>query len=118
MKPLFLSQDYESRLVAHLDILPYQEGTPLSPIHEEGSSTEIAIESSVNYSLDRELFVVISPNNGMGTSNQHERTPQRIGQLEEVSQDELSAIPQKVRLASKEIKEEQEIPTELNVTDY
>lgn len=88
IKPSFLDQDHESRLVAHLGTLPYQEGTPLSPIHEGDDSTEIATESSGEYSPERELFTITSPANG-GTSNQN-RTPQCIEQRTEVSQDELS----------------------------
>jgi hypothetical protein len=49
--------DYESRLVAFMQELPFQEGRPLSPIVEEGeSSTELLDHSrTANHLLDRQV---------------------------------------------------------------
>lgn len=93
MRPSFLTQDNESSLIAHLDILPYQESTPLSPIHEDDGSMKVITSSSGSYSPDRELFAVISPANEVGTSDQHRqhRTPRQERNPDEVSQDKLSA---------------------------
>ena len=38
MRPCFLTHDYESRLVAHIDNLPYQEGVPLTSNCEESTT--------------------------------------------------------------------------------
>lgn len=46
MKPPALAKNDDSCLIAYLDTLPYQEGTPLSPIYEEDGSTEVIMSSS------------------------------------------------------------------------
>lgn len=53
----------ESRLVAYLEMLPYQEGTPLAPIAEEGD-TELAESSTGSHSPDREVYVLIEEGAG------------------------------------------------------
>ncbi|MCQ8063986.1 hypothetical protein NP303_24790, partial [Salmonella enterica] len=87
LRPSFLDRDYDSRLVAHIDNLPYQEGIPLTSNCEE-SSTEIATSSSGSYYPDREVFV-ITQNNNPGTSQN--RTPRRLAQLDNISEDESTA---------------------------
>jgi len=90
MKPSFLARDSESRLTAHLDVLPYQEATPLSAICEDGS-TEVITSSSGSYSLERELFTIIAASNGEnGKQHQPERNPQQERHPDDASQEELS----------------------------
>src|SRR5687767_3436810 len=60
MKPLALGKDDDSRLIAYLDTLPYQEGALLSPIYKEGGTTEVGTSSSGSHSLERQLFTVIT----------------------------------------------------------
>lgn len=48
-----------SCMIAHLDLLPYQEGASLTPIEEEEEPTENATSSSGQYSPERQLLVVI-----------------------------------------------------------
>jgi hypothetical protein len=43
--------DYESRLVAFIQELPFQEGKPLSPIAEEGESSIELLEYSLTAML-------------------------------------------------------------------
>ena len=45
-KPYDLAMDDNSRLVASLDTLPYQEGAPLPSLQEEGGDTKLLISSS------------------------------------------------------------------------
>jgi hypothetical protein len=49
--------NYESRLVAFMQELPFQEGRPLSPIAEEGESSIELLEHSLraNHSPDRHV---------------------------------------------------------------
>jgi hypothetical protein len=49
--------DYESRLVAFTQELPFQEGRPLSPIAEEGESSAELLDHSrtANHSPDRQV---------------------------------------------------------------
>jgi hypothetical protein len=75
--------DENSRCVAYLDSLPFQEGTPLAPA-EEHTPTEVATTDSCLSSLDRQVFI---------TTNE---TPGPSGTrldcyLEDISADELSA---------------------------
>jgi hypothetical protein len=55
-KPPDLIND-NPRCVAYLETLPFQEGTPLTPVAEEYSSTEVATTDSVLCMPDREVFV-------------------------------------------------------------
>lgn len=59
MKPPTLAKNNDSRLITYLDTLPYQEGPALSPIYEEGDTTEVITSSLGCYSPERELFTVI-----------------------------------------------------------
>jgi hypothetical protein len=49
--------DYESRLVAFMQELPFQEGRPLSPIAEEGKTSIELLEYSLTakHSPDRQV---------------------------------------------------------------
>jgi hypothetical protein len=49
--------DYESRLVAFMQELPFQEGRPLSPIAEEGETSTELLEYSptANHSPDSQV---------------------------------------------------------------
>jgi hypothetical protein len=81
-KPADLT-DENSRCVAYLDSLPFQEGTPLAPT-EEHTPTEVATSDSILGSPDRQVFM---------TTN---KTPGPSGTLldrylEDISADELSA---------------------------
>jgi hypothetical protein len=81
-KPTDLT-DGNSRRVAYLDSLPFQEGTPLAPA-EEHTPTEVATSDSSLGSPDRQVFM---------TTNE---TPRPSGTqpdlyLEDISADELSA---------------------------
>jgi hypothetical protein len=51
--------DYDSRLVAFTQELPFQEGKPLSPIAEEGDDNTELLEYShmVNNSPDRQVYM-------------------------------------------------------------
>jgi hypothetical protein len=82
-KPADLT-DGNSRCIAYLDSLPFQEGTPLAPA-EEHTPTEVATSDSSLGSLDRQVFM--TTNETPGTSWTH---PDRY--LEDISADELSAI--------------------------
>jgi hypothetical protein len=75
--------DGNSRCVAYLDSLPFQEGTPLAPV-EEHTPTEVATTDSSLGSPDRQVFM---------TTNE---TPRPLGTqpdrfLEDISADELSS---------------------------
>jgi hypothetical protein len=81
-KPADLT-DENSRCVAYLDSLPFQEGTPLAPT-EEHTPTEVATSDSSLGSPDRQVFRTTNETPGpSGTA------PDRY--LEDISADELSA---------------------------
>jgi hypothetical protein len=75
--------DGNSRSIAYLDSLPFQEGTPLAPA-EEHTPTEVATSDSSLGSPDRQVFM--TTNETPGLSGTH---PDRY--LEDISADELSA---------------------------
>jgi hypothetical protein len=75
--------DGNSRYVAYLDSLPFQEGTPLAPA-EEHTPTEVATTDSSLGSLDRQVFMTTNE-----TSGPSETQPDLF--LEDISADELSA---------------------------
>jgi hypothetical protein len=81
-KPADLT-DENSRCVAYLDSLPFQEGTPLAPT-EEHTPTEVATSDSSLGSPDRQ--VLMTTNKMTGPSG---IVPDRY--LENISVDELSA---------------------------
>jgi hypothetical protein len=56
--------EYESRLVAFTQELPFQEGKPLSPIMEEGDSGTELLEYShtANNSSDRQVYMAFLRN--------------------------------------------------------
>jgi hypothetical protein len=74
--------DENSRYVAYLDSLPFQEGTPLSRT-EEYSPTEVASSDSSLGNPDRQVFMAAGDT--PGTSGAQDRY------LEDISADELSA---------------------------
>jgi hypothetical protein len=81
-KPADLT-DGNSRRVAYLDSLPFQEGTPLAPA-EEHTPTEVATTDSSLGSPDRQVFM--TTNETLGPSGT------RLDRyLEDISVDELSA---------------------------
>jgi hypothetical protein len=72
-----------SRCVAYLDSLPFQEGTPLAPA-EEQTPTEVATSDSSLGSPDRQVFMTTNETPGpLGT------VPDQY--LKDISADELSA---------------------------
>jgi hypothetical protein len=80
-KPADLT-DGNSRCVAYLDSLPFQEGTPLAPA-EEHTPTEVATIDSSLGSPDRQVFMTTNETTGpSGTRPDH--------YLEDISVDELS----------------------------
>jgi hypothetical protein len=81
-KPADLT-DRNSRYVAYLDSLPFQEGTPLSPA-EEHTPTEVATTDSSHGSPDRQVFMTTNETPGPSGTQ-----PDRF--LEDISADELSA---------------------------
>jgi hypothetical protein len=81
-KPADLT-DENSRCVAYLDSLPFQEGTPLAPT-EEHTSTEVATSDSSLGSPDRQVFMTTNE-----TPAPSRTVPDRY--LEDISADELSA---------------------------
>jgi hypothetical protein len=81
-KPADLT-DENSRYVAYLDSLPFQEGTPLSPA-EEHTPTEVATTDSSLGSPDRQVFMTTNEMPGPSGTQ-----PGRF--LEDISVDELSA---------------------------
>jgi hypothetical protein len=74
--------DGNSRYVAYLDSLPFQEGTPLARA-EEYSPTEVASSDSSLGNPDRQVFMATGDT--PGTSGAQDRY------LEDISADELSA---------------------------
>jgi hypothetical protein len=81
-KPADLT-DGNSRYVAYLDLLPFLEGTPLSPA-EEHTPTEVATTGSSLGSPDRQVFMTTNETPGPSGTR-----PDRY--LEDISVDELSA---------------------------
>jgi hypothetical protein len=81
-KPADLT-DENSRCVAYLDSLPFQEGTPLAPA-EEHTPTVVATSDSSLGSPDRQVFMTTNE-----TSRPSGTLPDRY--LEDISADELSA---------------------------
>jgi hypothetical protein len=81
-KPADLT-DENSRCVAYLDSLPFQEGTPLAPA-EEHTPTEVATSDSSLGSPDRQVFMTTNE-----TPRPSGTLPDRY--LEDISADELSA---------------------------
>jgi hypothetical protein len=81
-KPADLT-DENSRCVAYLDSLPFQEGTPLAPT-EEHTPTEVATSDSSLGSPDRQVFMTTNETPGPSGT-----VPDRY--LEDISADELSA---------------------------
>jgi hypothetical protein len=81
-KPTDLT-DENSRCVAYLDSLPFQEGTLLAPT-EEHTPTEVATSDSSLGSPDRQVFMMTNE-----TPGPSEAVPDRY--LEDISVDELSA---------------------------
>jgi hypothetical protein len=81
-KPADLT-DENSRCVAYLDSLPFQEGTLLAPT-EEHTPTEVATSDSSLGSPDRQVFMTTNE-----TSGPSRTVPDRY--LEDISADELSA---------------------------
>jgi hypothetical protein len=77
--------DYESRLMAFTQELPFQEGKPLSPIAEEGeSSTELL---KPNNSLGHQVYMA-----SLCNTKDNELDPQYDNeQLTDVSADEPTA---------------------------
>jgi hypothetical protein len=75
--------DENSRCVAYLDSLPFQEGTPLAPT-EEHTPTEVATSDSSLGSPDRQVFMTTNETPGPSGT-----VPDRY--LESISADELSA---------------------------
>jgi hypothetical protein len=81
-KPADLT-DENSRCVAYLDTLPFQDGTPLAPT-EEHTPTEVATSDSILGSPDRQVFMTTNETPGpLGTVSDR--------YLEDISADELSA---------------------------
>jgi hypothetical protein len=81
-KPADLT-DGNSRCVAYLDSLPFQEGTPLAPI-EEHSPTEVATTDSGLGTPDRQVFMAAGEMPGPSRTR-----PDRY--FDDISADELSA---------------------------
>jgi hypothetical protein len=75
--------DNNSRCVAYLDSLPFQEGTPLAPT-EEHTSTEVATTDSGLGTPDRQVFMAAGETPGPSGTR-----PDRY--LDDISEDELSA---------------------------
>jgi hypothetical protein len=75
--------DENSRCVAYLDSLPFQEGTPLAPT-EEHTPTEVATSDSSLGSPDRQVFMTTNKTPGPSGT-----VPNRY--LKDISADELSA---------------------------
>jgi hypothetical protein len=75
--------DGNSRCVAYLDLLPFQEGTPLAPA-EEHTPTEVATTDSDLDTPDRQVFMAVDETPGPSGTR-----PDRY--FEDISADELSA---------------------------
>jgi hypothetical protein len=80
-KPADLTKG-NSRCVAYLDSLPFQEGTPLAPA-EEHTPTEVATSDSSLVSPDRQVFMTTNETPGPSGT-----VPDQY--LEDISADELS----------------------------
>jgi hypothetical protein len=80
-KPADLT-DNNSRYVAYLDTLPFQEGTPLAPKGDH-TSTKVATTDSGLCTPDRQVFMAA------GTAGPSETRPDRY--LDDISEDEASA---------------------------
>jgi signal transduction histidine kinase len=81
--------DYESRLVAFMQELPFQEGRPLSPIAEEGETSTKLLEYSLmaNHSPDHQIYMA-----SLCNAENDELDPQYNNeQLMDVSADEPTA---------------------------
>jgi hypothetical protein len=74
--------DGNSRCVAYLDSLPFQEGTPLAPT-EEPTSTEVATTDSGLGTPDREVFMAANETPGPSGTRPD-------WYLDDISEDELS----------------------------
>jgi hypothetical protein len=75
--------DGNSRCIAYLDSLPFQEGTPLAPA-EEHTSTEVPTTDSSLGTPDRQVFMAVGETPGpSGTRPDH--------YFEDISAYELSA---------------------------
>jgi hypothetical protein len=81
-KPADLT-DGNSRCIAYLDSLPFQEGTPLAPA-EEHTPTEVATTDSSLSTPDRQVFMAAGETPGPSGTR-----PDRY--FEDISADELSA---------------------------
>jgi hypothetical protein len=81
-KPADLT-DGNSRCVAYLDSLPFQEGTPLAPT-EEHTPTEVANTDSSLDTPDRQVFMAAGETLGPSGTR-----PDRY--FDDISADELSA---------------------------
>jgi hypothetical protein len=81
-KPADLTNE-NSRCVAYLDSLPFQEGTPLAPTKEH-TPTEVATSDSSLSSPDRQVFMTTNETSGPSGT-----VPDRY--LEDISADKLSA---------------------------
>jgi hypothetical protein len=75
--------DGNSRYVAYLDSLPFQEGTPLAPTEEHTPTEVVSIDSSLG-TPDRQVFMAASETPGPSGTR-----PNRY--FEDISADELSA---------------------------
>jgi hypothetical protein len=75
--------DGNSRCIAYLDSLPFQEGTPLAP-DEEHTRTEVATSDSSLGTPDRQVFMAAGETPGPSGTR-----PDRY--LEDISANELSA---------------------------
>jgi hypothetical protein len=81
-KPVDLT-DGNSRCVAYLDSLPFQEGTPLAPT-EEHTPTEVATTNSGLGTPDRQVFMAAGETPGPSRTRPD-------WYYEDISADELSA---------------------------
>jgi hypothetical protein len=81
-KPAYLTDD-NSCCVAYLETLPFQEGTPLAPIKDKHTPTEVATTNSSLCTLDREVFMAV------GDAGTSEERPDRY--LDDISEDKLIA---------------------------
>jgi hypothetical protein len=81
-KPAYLKGG-NSRCIAYLDLLPFQEGTPLAPAGEH-TPTEVATSDSSLSSPDRKVFMTTNETPGPSGT-----VPDQY--LEDISADELSA---------------------------
>jgi hypothetical protein len=81
-KPADMTDD-NSRCVAYLETLPFQEGTPLAPNEDEHTPTKVATTDSSLHTLDREVFMAV------GDAGTSENRPDRY--LDNISDDEESA---------------------------